>query len=194
MESESFVSPLLAIGSISLVFAVLFVILFAEMPFASLLRRVVQAHAQKAMLATAALATGSSLYYSEVAGFTPCDFCWYQRIMMYPLAVLLFVAVFTRYRLSPRFILTLAAIGLGLSIYHYQLQMFPAQSGVCSGFVSCTAKFVDEFGFVSIPFMAGAGFLTILLLQLAEWRAARVERMLLGEEASGEELTALAAR
>ena len=66
--------------------------------------------------------------------------------------------------------MALAAVGLPLSIYHYQLQLFPDQAGVCSGFVSCTDRNVDEFGIVSIPFMAGAGFLTILLLQVAEWR------------------------
>ena len=81
------------------------------------------------------------------------------------------VAVATCSRLDSRYIVTLAGIGLLISVYHYQLQLFPEQAQVCSGqVVSCTVKFVEEFGFVSIPFMAGAGFLTILLLQVAEWR------------------------
>ncbi|MBI2765901.1 MAG: hypothetical protein HYX53_08335 [Chloroflexi bacterium] len=51
------------------------------------------------------------------------------------------------------------------------LQLIPGQAHVCTRqVVSCTVKFVDEFRFVSIPFMAGAGFLAILLLQVAEWR------------------------
>lgn len=123
------------------------------------------------MFQIAAVAMGSSLYYSEVAGFTPCDFCWYQRIAMYPLAVLLLVAVVTRFRIDPRFIVALAGVGLAISIYHYQLQLFPDQAQVCTASaVSCTVRFVEDFSFVSIPFMAGAGFLAILLLQVAEWR------------------------
>lgn len=174
MESESIVSPLLAMSSIAVVFAVLFLLIAIELPVAGTLRKLVEGHAQKLMLIVAATATASSLYYSEVVGFIPCEFCWYQRICMYSLAVVLFVAVFTRSRLDGRYLVALATIGLGLSIYHYQLQLFPEQGRVCSALVvSCTDKNVDEFNFVSIPFMAGAGFLTILLLQLAEWRAIR---------------------
>lgn len=185
MESETYVSPLLATLAIAAVFTVLFTILVAELPAAARLRQLLQLHVQKPMALIAATATASSLYYSEVAGFTPCDFCWYQRIIMYPLAIILLVAVFTRDRLRARYIVALAFIGLGLSIYHYQLQTFPEQGKVCSATVSCTAKFVNQFGFVSIPFMAGCGFLSILLLQVAAWRARRVDE-LLAEEAQGE--------
>lgn len=184
MESETYVSPLLATLAIAVVFTVLFTMMAAELPIAGRLRQLLQVHVQKPMALIAAVATGSSLYYSEVAGFTPCDFCWYQRIIMYPLAIILLVAVFTRDRLPARYIVALAFIGLGLSIYHYQLQTFPDQGKVCSATVSCTAKFVNQFGFVSIPFMAGSGFLSILLLQVAQWRARRVDA-LLAEEARG---------
>ena len=93
---------------------------------------------------------------------------------MYPLALLLFVAIITRSRIDSRYIIALAGVGLPLSIYHYQLQLFPDQIKVCAGIVSCTDRNVNQLGFVSIPFMAGSGFLTILLLQLAEWRVDRL--------------------
>ncbi|MBE7520748.1 MAG: disulfide bond formation protein B [Thermoflexaceae bacterium] len=171
MISEETFSPLIATLSISVVLVALMAILVAELRPFETVRVVLYDHAQKGMLTVAAVAMASSLYYSEVANFTPCELCWFQRIAMYPLAVLLLVAVATRDRLGSRYVVALAAIGLSISIYHYQLQLFPDQAQVCSGgVVSCTVKFVDEFGFVSIPFMAGAGFLTILLLQVAEWR------------------------
>ena len=171
MVSEPTFSPLIATLSIAAVLATLLAISLAELRPAEALRIVLYTHAQKGMLAVAAVSMASSLYYSEIADFTPCEFCWFQRIAMYPLAVLLVVAVATRSRLDSRYIVTLAGIGLLISVYHYQLQLFPEQAQVCSGqVVSCTVKFVEEFGFVSIPFMAGAGFLTILLLQVAEWR------------------------
>ncbi len=183
MDSESYVSPLLATLSITVVFAALALMIFADLPFADRVRDLVYAHTQKAQFVVATVATSSSLYYSEVAHFTPCELCWFQRIMMYPLAVLLGVAVFTRDRLGPRYIVTLAMLGLAIATYHYQLQTFPNQTAFCSAGVSCTAKYVNEFGFVSIPFMAGSGFLTILLLQIAEWR---VDRLLSGTANAGD--------
>lgn len=176
MESEPYLSPILAAGSIGIVFAALFAILAAEHPAAVHLRTFLTRHGQKAMFAIAATAMASSLYYSEIVHYTPCELCWFQRIAMYPLAVLLGIAVVTRDRLSPKYPVALAGIGLTISIYHYQLELFPNQAQLCTGeAVSCTVRFVEEFGFVSIPFMAGASFLTILLLQVGAWRIRYLE-------------------
>ena len=154
MESEQYVSPVLGALSIGVVFAVLAAMLVLEAPWAGRVRGFFADHTQKAMFAVAMTATLSSLYYSEYVGFIPCEFCWFQRIAMYPLAALLLVALVSRARLEPRYILTLAGVGLPISIYHYQLQLFPEQKGVCSGIISCTDRNVTEFGIVSIPFMA----------------------------------------
>jgi disulfide bond formation protein DsbB len=173
MAGESTVSPILAALALAAVFGSLLTLTAAELPSADRLRELLHDHSQKAMMVVAVVATCSSLYYSEAVGFTPCEFCWFQRIIMYPLAVLLVTAIVTRTRLGPQFIVVLAVIGLGLSAYHYQLQLFPAQGEVCSAGgegVPCSGKYIEEFGFITIPFMAGCGFLTILLLQLAEWR------------------------
>ncbi|MFN0096726.1 MAG: disulfide bond formation protein B [Dehalococcoidia bacterium] len=187
MESEPYVSPILALAALAVVFAALLLHMFLEFPPAARLRGLVEGHAQKLMLAVALTATVASLYYSEVVSFIPCEFCWYQRIMMYPLAVLLVVGVATRTRLQPRFLVALAGIGLCLSIYHYQLQLFPEQARTCgeNGTVSCTDRNVEEFVVVSIPFMAGAGFFAVLLLQLAEWRAARLASRWAAPEGEG---------
>ena len=183
MESEQYVSPVLAVASLAVVFIALFIMILVELPFAERLRVFIDEHTQKLMLAVALGATASSLYYSEVVGFIPCEFCWFQRIMMYPLALLLLVSVVSRSRIDSRYIVALAAVGLPLSIYHYQLQRFPDQGKICSGVISCTDRNVDQFGFVSIPFMAGCGFLAILLLQLAEWRVAYWYRRWYGGDA-----------
>ncbi|HML97108.1 MAG TPA: disulfide bond formation protein B [Tepidiformaceae bacterium] len=182
MESEQYVSPILAAASIAVVFAVLIGIMVAELPSGERVRTLFDQHAQKLMLAVSLTATLGSLYYSEVVEFIPCEFCWFQRIVMYPIAILLIVALATRSRIEPKYIVTLAAIGVPLSIYHYQLQLFPEQGQICSGVISCTDKNVEEFGIVSIPFMAGAGFISILLLQVAEWRADLYYRRALGAE------------
>ena len=170
MEYEPTVSPILSAGAVVLVFSVFMVLFAIESPWGGRVMAFVHAHAQRLMLGVALTATLGSLFYSEVAGFVPCEFCWYQRILMYPLALILLVALVSRSRVEPRYIVALAAVGLPISIYHYQLQMFPEQATVCSSFVPCSVKELEEWGFITIPFMAGAAFLSILLLQIAEWR------------------------
>lgn len=121
----------------------------------------------------AATCVGGSLYYSEVVGFEPCLFCWWQRIAMYPLVVILGVAALRRDAEVWRYGLPLSAAGFGLAAYHYFIQHFPdVGGGACSASVPCTAAYVWEFGFVSIPFMAGAGFLSTSLLLLVARRTA----------------------
>jgi len=110
----------------------------------------------------AVLATAGSLYYSEIAHYTPCELCWYQRICMYPLTVVLGVALLRRDDRGGLYALPLAVAGLGVSIYHYQLQMFPEQGSSCDTVAPCTFQWVDTLGFMSIPFMAGCGFLAVI--------------------------------
>ncbi len=130
-----------------------------------------------AVVATAAML--GSLYYSEVAGFVPCDYCWYQRIAMYPLAFVLGIAAIRKDRGAMYYALPIAVIGFGISVYHYQLQLFPEQSNSCNLFAPCTQQWVDTWGFISIPFMAGAAFLAIITLGVLtirdDRRAARFE-------------------
>jgi disulfide bond formation protein DsbB len=110
----------------------------------------------------AAVATAGSLYYSQVAHYQPCDLCWYQRICMYPLTAVLFVAAVRRDRAIWRYVLPQACVGAVIAAYHTQLQAFPAQSTFCSALDPCTSRYVWEFGFVSLPFMALAAFCFVI--------------------------------
>lgn len=111
----------------------------------------------------AVVATLGSLYYSEVAGFTPCEYCWYQRIGMYPLAIILGIAVFRRDRAFRIYAIPLAAVGGVISAYHYMIQHFPSLAqGTCDLFAPCSAAYVWKFDFVSIPFMALVAFASII--------------------------------
>lgn len=113
----------------------------------------------------ALVATIGSLIYSEVIHFLPCRLCWFQRIAMYPMAVILLVGAIRREFQVKFYALPLALIGLGISIYHYIIQRVPnLDSGACDPSNPCSAVFVDIFGFISIPFMAGAGFILIAVL------------------------------
>lgn len=107
-----------------------------------------------------------SLYYSEVVNLIPCTMCWYQRIAMYPLPLILAIAAWRNDRDIWHYVLPLALIGAVLSIYHYQLEWFPDQgSGVCSLLTPCNVPpFARKFGFISLAYMALSGFLLIASL------------------------------
>jgi disulfide bond formation protein DsbB len=122
--------------------------------------------------------TAGSLYLSQVAGFVPCDLCWYQRICMYPLAVTMLIAAIRRDARVWIYAVVPAGVGAVIATYHAQLQAFPAQHSFCPTTVPCTIRYVWEFGFVSIPFMALAGFAAILtMLRVANLGAPTVEEL-----------------
>jgi disulfide bond formation protein DsbB len=115
----------------------------------------------------AVIATAGSLYYSLGAGFEPCELCWYQRIAMYPLSLLLVLAALWRDRRIVRYVLPMASVGLVISGYHYLIQQFPDLSaGTCSASVPCTAAYIWKFEFVSIPLMAFVSFAAIITASL----------------------------
>ncbi|NNF12808.1 MAG: disulfide bond formation protein B [Gemmatimonadetes bacterium] len=109
------------------------------------------------------LATAGSLYLSEVMNFAPCALCWYQRIAMYPLVVVLGVGIVTGDLGVWRYSVPLAGIGLAIAVYHIVIQWQPTlDAGVCAVGVPCTARYVAVWGFVSIPTMAASAFALIL--------------------------------
>ena len=110
--------------------------------------------------------TLGSLYLSEVANFLPCKLCWFQRIAMYPLAVILGVAAYKKDHTVLRYVVPIAAIGASISTYHYLLERFPqiASSASCDPTAPCTVVWIWQFHFISIPFMALSGFAAIVAL------------------------------
>ena len=124
----------------------------------------------------AIVATVGSLVYSEVIHFVPCRLCWFQRIAMYPMSVILLVGAIRKEVIVKYYALPFALGGLGISIWHYLIQTFPSlEGGSCDPNNPCSAKYVDVFGAVSIPFMAGAGFILIAVLLVFYVRASTHE-------------------
>ena len=116
----------------------------------------------------AAVTTAGSLYYSQVAHFTPCALCWYQRIAMYPLSIVLLIAALRNDRRIAWYVVPVATIGALFAAYHTQLQTFPHQhSSFCTLTEPCTVRYVWEFGFVSLPFMALSAFVFVITMTAA---------------------------
>ena len=116
----------------------------------------------------AAVTTLGSLYYSEHAGFVPCELCWYQRIVMYPLVIVLGVAWLRRDLQVWKTVLVFVVIGAPLSLYHWLVERVPAfaESSSCSITVPCTTPYFEKLGFVTLAWMAMSSFLLIGVLML----------------------------
>jgi disulfide bond formation protein DsbB len=121
-------------------------------------------------------ATVGSLYFSEVANFNPCRFCWFQRIAMYPLSVILLVGALRKDPNVRWYAAPLAIIGAVISGWHSLIEWRPSlDNGECEfQGPSCTFVWFREFGF-SLANMALVGFLTILILLLVRFPA-RLDR------------------
>ena len=121
-------------------------------------------------------AMAGSLFFSEVAHFVPCELCWYQRICMYPLALLtLLAALANDYRVA-RYLLPFPVIGAGISVYHLLVEngvVQESQGCQLSAPGGCSVKWINEFGYVTIPTLALTGFALVfafLLLAVFEPR------------------------
>lgn len=107
-----------------------------------------------------------SLYFSEIRQFVPCTMCWYQRICMYPLVLILGIGSFQNDFNVKKIALPLSIIGLLTSTWHYLEQKVPgfAEIKPCTQGVPCSSEYINVFGFITIPFLAGTAFLLISLI------------------------------
>ena len=126
------------------------------------------------MITTGAMV--GSLYFSEKVGFAPCKLCWYQRIAMFSIAIISFAAALRNDKNIARYTIVLAPLGLIVSTYHYLLEWFPTlETNVCSLDVPCTAVWFRELGFVTLCFMAGCAFITVIAVSLAIIREQKID-------------------
>lgn len=126
-----------------------------------------QVHSARLWLAWIVAATSmvGSMYFSESQHLVPCKLCWFQRIAMYPLAIVLLIAAVRGDQQVGRYVVPIAGIGLAVSTYHYVIEWNPnLEAGSCALTAPCTVPYFREFGFVSLAFMAMCGFAAIIAL------------------------------
>jgi disulfide bond formation protein DsbB len=111
------------------------------------------------------IATIGSLYFSEVLHYIPCTLCWYQRIFMYPLAIMLGIAFYQNDRGIVKYALPLSIIGMMISGYHIALQKIPylQQFEMCKSGVPCSKDYINWLGFITIPILAFTAFTIITI-------------------------------
>jgi disulfide bond formation protein DsbB len=121
-------------------------------------------------LGIALTAVLGAVYY-ELAGFAPCTRCWYQRILMYPLVLILLAGILKHDEGVFDYVLPFSILGMGVAAYHYLIQLgVIAESAVCSVGNPCGQPDVNYLGFVTIPLMALAAFTALTLVAaLGKW-------------------------
>ena len=123
----------------------------------------------------AAVAMLGSLYFSDVRFFVPCTLCWYQRILMYPLVIILGIASYKQDKNVTRYALPLAVLGTLVAGFHYLEQKVPwiSSSAVCRSGVPCDVQYINWLGFITIPFLSLVAFsiITVLLVLVHRSRA-----------------------
>jgi disulfide bond formation protein DsbB len=122
----------------------------------------------------AAVATGGSLFFSEIAHFVPCELCWFQRICMYPLSITTLLMAIANDHRATRYLLPLPVVGAGVSVYHLLVEngvVKESQACLVSAPGGCATKWINEFGYVTIPTLALTAFaltFAFMLLALAD--------------------------
>jgi disulfide bond formation protein DsbB len=111
----------------------------------------------------AAIATGGSLFLSEIAGFVPCELCWYQRICMYPLSIVTLLAAVAGDHRVAKYLLPLPLVGAGVSVYHILIEnnVISSPPG-CQIGIGCSVKWINEFGYMTIPTLALTAFVLLI--------------------------------
>ncbi len=115
-----------------------------------------------------------SIFYSGIAGFAPCELCWWQRIFLYPQAILLAIAYFTDDEHIHKYSIALSSFGFVIAAYNVWLQFGGEGIAPCTADgVSCSLRYFLEFGYVTIPTMSLTAFGVLLVVMLYRRRHKR---------------------
>lgn len=108
-----------------------------------------------------------SLFFSEIMKFPPCNLCWYQRIFIYPVALIILSGMYLNSKDTNRFLTPFISLGLMFSIYHNLVYYKIIQIIVpCTESAPCTAQQLNYLGFITIPLLSLCAFLSLFILNL----------------------------
>lgn len=172
--THNVIVALAVLGVVGQVFVALFVVIgllaiFGVSAPLTTLRRMAWGYELWLAFVVSGTATAGSLFFSEVANFVPCELCWYQRIFMYPLAIVTLLAALANDHRIARYLLPLPVIGASVSVYHLLVEngvVHEAQSCRISAPGGCAIKWINEFGYVTIPTLALTGFALVFAFLL----------------------------
>jgi len=121
------------------------------------------------------LGTMGSLYFSEIKNFEPCHLCWYQRIALFPLLIILGIATYRGFLGISRYVLPQIIAGFLFALYQIAIQEIPGWNPIdmCGSGPSCSEKLSIGLGPITIPMLSALGFFLIgailTLVWMTEW-------------------------
>jgi disulfide bond formation protein DsbB len=144
---------------------------YKPLPFLAPIKQLIRKHGLLLLLIIPLSAIAGSLYYEIHANFEPCLLCWWQRIFMYPQAVLIVAALYYKTRDIVKYLIPLSILGALTSGVHYfeqtQARLAPHIDPfvTCSyGDVSCSSSYIFQFGYITIPLMTLTAFILIIII------------------------------
>lgn len=175
---QSNTSQLIGFGVLisNIVFAILAVAFIAFVGWRGKVYLFIHTHIVKIIFWSALLASVGSLIYSNIIGFPPCDLCWWQRILLYPQALIAGIAWAKKDKSIVRYILPMSVIGALISLYQSFIQwgIFTSAGGCTAIGGACAKVYVNEFGYITIPFMAFSIFVYLIVLKLVFYKARKI--------------------
>ena len=104
----------------------------------------------------ATISTIASLFFSEIMKLPVCVLCWYQRIAMYPLVIILPLALFPFDAKVTRYAGVLVLFGWLTALFHVLLVagFIPKNAQPCVQDIPCSETHVNVFGFLNMPMMS----------------------------------------
>jgi disulfide bond formation protein DsbB len=129
----------------------------------------IRANARMIIFLLSAASVAGTLLIQYLGLLNPCVLCWWQRVFMYPIAIISFIAIIKNSDVSEiaDYVLTLSILGGAVALYQHLLQILPAGSLIpCDAAGDCSVRSVFEFGFVTIPWMALSVFAFFVFVAL----------------------------
>lgn len=167
MLPVSLINQLLALGTIFAQVAIVLIVLALIIRSKQVLSYVSR-YAMFLAFLVSLLGVVGSLYYSEFIGFEPCKLCWYQRVFLYPQAILLAIGLIKKHPHVANYSILFSIFGALIAGYQSVMQLGFTPNIPCSASgVSCNQIFVMQYGYITIPIMALTAFLLIIVLLLA---------------------------
>jgi disulfide bond formation protein DsbB len=161
---NSILAILALLGQVLIIFLLVFLFFFRKSQ--SKLTKIISSSFIPLSFVVALVATGGSLYYSEIAKFTPCELCWFQRIFIYPQVILLGIAWLKKEQYILDYSLVMIFVGIIISLYHNYIYYTAQPNGFCSIVAPCTQQYIVGLGYVTIPLLALTSlfFMGVLLI------------------------------
>lgn len=159
MNTDAIIT-LLSLGTIITQLGLIFTIVVLLINKRLLLHSFIRNNLDKGLFLTALVATSGSLFFSQIALFAPCELCWFQRIFMYPLAILFGLAWYWQERVIYKYTTPLVTAGWLVALYHNYIYYQGIHSTACSmnNADSCITPYFTKFGYIGIPVMSLTAF------------------------------------